>query len=155
MAAEYGSSSPLLKSFITANDSPASASQVLSSSSQFFASIAPGSGASVSAEDTRRAKTCSDRIRPIKVNRKTLSLFEAEDLPHLIHNLGTLREWRKRGVASALITWSLHAFAQNGFTHAMLGVDADNPTSAAHLYRDLGFELERRSTTREVELGAH
>ena len=72
-----------------------------------------------------------------------------------IHNLGTLREWRKRGVASALITWSLHAFAENGFTHAMLGVDADNPTGAARLYRDLGFELERRSTTREVELAAH
>src|SRR5688500_2533178 len=29
-------------------------------------------------EDTRRAKACSDRIRVIKVNRKTLSLFEAE-----------------------------------------------------------------------------
>ena len=41
-------------------------------------------------EDTRRAKACSDRIRVIKVNRKTLSLFEAEDLPHLIGSLGSL-----------------------------------------------------------------
>jgi diguanylate cyclase (GGDEF)-like protein len=41
-------------------------------------------------EDPRRAKACSDRIRVIKVNRKTLELFEAGDLPHLVENLGRL-----------------------------------------------------------------
>ena len=62
------------------------------------------------------------------------------------------RELRKRGVASALITWSLHAFAQGGFTHAMLGVDADNPTGAHRLYKALGFERERRSITHQIEV---
>jgi diguanylate cyclase (GGDEF)-like protein len=37
--------------------------------------------------DPDRVKACSDRIRVIKVNRATLSLFEAENLPHLVENL--------------------------------------------------------------------
>jgi diguanylate cyclase (GGDEF)-like protein len=41
-------------------------------------------------EDPERVKACSSLIRVIKVNRKTLSLFEAEDLPHLIGNLGEI-----------------------------------------------------------------
>lgn len=40
--------------------------------------------------DPRRPKACSERIRVVKVNRKTLELFEAENLPHLIENLGRL-----------------------------------------------------------------
>jgi diguanylate cyclase (GGDEF)-like protein len=41
-------------------------------------------------EDPECVKVCSSLIRVIKVNRKTLSLFEAEDLPHLIGNLGEI-----------------------------------------------------------------
>jgi len=41
-------------------------------------------------EDPNRVKACSDRIRVIKVNRKTLALHEAEDLPHLVQNLGLI-----------------------------------------------------------------
>src|SRR5262249_61944009 len=40
--------------------------------------------------DRSRVKACSDLIRVIKVNRKTLSLFEANDLPHLVENLGRI-----------------------------------------------------------------
>jgi diguanylate cyclase (GGDEF)-like protein len=40
--------------------------------------------------DRGRVKACSDLIRVIKVNRKTLSLFEANDLPHLVENLGCI-----------------------------------------------------------------
>lgn len=40
--------------------------------------------------DVSRAKACSDLIRVIKVNRKTLDLFEARDLPHLVGELGRL-----------------------------------------------------------------
>src|SRR5262249_26099136 len=39
-------------------------------------------------EDPSRVTACSSRIQVIKVNRKTLSLFEADDLPHLVENLG-------------------------------------------------------------------
>ncbi|MBA1156501.1 sensor domain-containing diguanylate cyclase [Microvirga mediterraneensis] len=41
-------------------------------------------------EDTARVEACSSQIRVIKVNRKTLSLFEAEDLPQLVSNLGRI-----------------------------------------------------------------
>ncbi len=38
-------------------------------------------------EDIERVRACSRRIRVIKVNRRTLSLFEAESLAHLVDNL--------------------------------------------------------------------
>ncbi|HEX9904316.1 MAG TPA: PAS domain-containing protein, partial [Propylenella sp.] len=37
--------------------------------------------------DASRVKACSDRIKVVKVNRRTLTLFEADDLPHLVGNL--------------------------------------------------------------------
>lgn len=64
-----------------------------------------------------------------------------------IDKLATLREWRGRGVATALVAHSLHRFLDDGLTHASIGVDSANPTGAAHLYRSLGFATEQRSTT--------
>ena len=69
-----------------------------------------------------------------------------------ISSLGTLREWRGRGVASALIATSLHAFARAGLTHASIGVDSDSPTGAARLYRALGFEPRQRSITHQLDV---
>lgn len=69
-----------------------------------------------------------------------------------INNLGTLPEWRGRGLASALIVESLHAFAGAGCTHASIEVDADSLTGAARLYRSLGFDLRQRSFTYEIEV---
>lgn len=40
--------------------------------------------------DPERVRACSGCIRVIKVNRKTLSLFEADDLPHLVSNLSRI-----------------------------------------------------------------
>jgi mycothiol synthase len=71
-----------------------------------------------------------------------------------IESLGTLREWRGRGVASALIAMSLHQFARAGLSHASIGVDGDSPTGAARLYRALGFETRQRSITRQLEVAA-
>ncbi|HEX7134038.1 MAG TPA: GNAT family N-acetyltransferase [Iamia sp.] len=61
-----------------------------------------------------------------------------------IGTLGTVRDWRGRGVASGLIVRALHAFRADGLDHAMIGVDADSPTGAAALYRRLGFVEEHR-----------
>ena len=69
-----------------------------------------------------------------------------------IGSLAVLREWRGRGVASALIARSLEAFAGAGFTHAALGVDSENPTGAAGLYRRLGFEEFARWVTYQLEV---
>jgi GNAT superfamily N-acetyltransferase len=67
-----------------------------------------------------------------------------------IENLGTVPAWRGRGVATALIAASMHAFAGAGATHAALGVDAESLTGAGHLYTSLGFALVRRSVTSEI-----
>lgn len=64
-----------------------------------------------------------------------------------IEILGTDAAWRGRGIASALIAETLARFAADGLTHAVLGVDQDNPTGASQLYRRLGFEPWRTSTT--------
>ncbi|WP_230530842.1 sensor domain-containing diguanylate cyclase [Microvirga roseola] len=40
--------------------------------------------------DVGRVKACSDQIRVLKVNSKTLSLFEADSLNHLVENLGRI-----------------------------------------------------------------
>ncbi|MGY6502734.1 MAG: GNAT family N-acetyltransferase [Acidimicrobiales bacterium] len=69
-----------------------------------------------------------------------------------IGSLGVLRDHRGRGVASALIAASIDAFRGAGFTHAMLGVDTENPSGAYGLYRRLGFEPLERSVTHEVEV---
>ncbi len=69
-----------------------------------------------------------------------------------IANICTVRAARGRGVASAMLAWSLAAFAEAGFSHAALEVDTDNPTNAARLYRNLGFEPHLRSITFEIEL---
>lgn len=41
-------------------------------------------------EDTARVQACSSRIRVVKVNRRTLGLFGARDLPDLVNNLGRI-----------------------------------------------------------------
>jgi ribosomal protein S18 acetylase RimI-like enzyme len=70
-----------------------------------------------------------------------------------IDSLGTLREHRGKGIASALVAHSLHAFAAAGLTHASIGVDSENPSGAAQLYRRLGFQPQQRSITYEIALG--
>jgi diguanylate cyclase (GGDEF)-like protein len=40
--------------------------------------------------DPARFKTCSERMRVVKVNRKTLGLFEASDVPELVDNIGLI-----------------------------------------------------------------
>ncbi len=67
-----------------------------------------------------------------------------------IGSVGTLREFRGQGIASSLISHSLHAFAEAGLTHASLSVDSENPSGAAQLYRSLGFELDNRTITHQL-----
>ena len=62
-----------------------------------------------------------------------------------IDSLGTLRSHRRRGIASALVVASLHAFAGAGLEGAMLGVDSDNPSGAYGIYERLGFRRQHRN----------
>ena len=58
--------------------------------------------------------------------------------------LGVRRPWRKRGVATALLCASMHAFKAEGLQHAMLGVDSENPTGALRVYEHVGFRPVKR-----------
>jgi ribosomal protein S18 acetylase RimI-like enzyme len=64
----------------------------------------------------------------------------------------TRRQWRRRGVAQALIAESLLRLRDRGMTSAGLGVDADNANGALGLYERLGFEVEYRSTAWRMPL---
>ncbi|MGH3447398.1 MAG: GNAT family N-acetyltransferase [Nocardioidaceae bacterium] len=61
-----------------------------------------------------------------------------------VEKVGTRREHRGRGLASALLGHSLAAYGQAGFDVASLDVDADNPTGALGIYQRQGFEVEHR-----------
>ena len=54
-------------------------------------------------------------------------------------DISTRREWRRRGVASALICASLRQLAALGYDEAALGADVDSPTQARQLYERLGY----------------
>jgi mycothiol synthase len=71
-----------------------------------------------------------------------------------IESLGVVADWRKKGIASALIARSLVAFRDAGFTHAMIGVDTDNPSGAAGLYSRLGFSILHRTVANELRVPA-
>jgi GNAT superfamily N-acetyltransferase len=62
-----------------------------------------------------------------------------------IDTLGTLREYRGRGIATALLARSLGLLAGAGLSHAMISVDGDSPTGAGRLYRSLGFQRRHGS----------
>jgi GNAT superfamily N-acetyltransferase len=61
-----------------------------------------------------------------------------------IGQVGTRRPWRKRGLASALLSASVRAGFEAGKTNASLGVDADSPTGAVGVYERLGFEVRHK-----------
>ena len=54
------------------------------------------------------------------------------------------RPWRGKGIAKALIARSLKLLKERGMTEAALGVDAENPSGALHLYQKMGFQIEKR-----------
>lgn len=61
-----------------------------------------------------------------------------------VEELAVRRPWRKRGVATALLSASMHAFKAEGLRHAMLGVDSENPTGALRVYERVGFKPVKR-----------
>jgi GNAT superfamily N-acetyltransferase len=68
-------------------------------------------------------------------------------------SISVQREWRKRGVAKALITESMRMFRAMGMTHVALGVHTANPNGAFPLYEGLGYRVttlsyEVRKSTR-------
>ncbi len=67
-------------------------------------------------------------------------------------NICTAREWRKRGVARALIAENLRELKARGMTEAALGVDTQNPTGALHVYEAMGFRPVQTFVTYRKEM---
>ncbi len=61
----------------------------------------------------------------------------------------TDRDWRKKGVATALICATLRQFKELGMTDSALGVHVENPNMALRLYTGLGFEVVSQGATYE------
>ncbi|NLT28870.1 MAG: GNAT family N-acetyltransferase [Propionibacterium sp.] len=81
-----------------------------------------------------------------------------------IDHLGVRREWRHRGVASAVVTACMRTFADQGLPGAGLGVDVASPHTLG-LYERLGYEAadtmvlyvrdEESADGRSLEMGHH
>jgi ribosomal protein S18 acetylase RimI-like enzyme len=67
-----------------------------------------------------------------------------------VDTLGTLREYRGRGLGRALLLTSFAAFHRRGLRRAVLGVDATNPTGALGLYESVGMRAEHQGLRHEL-----
>jgi diguanylate cyclase (GGDEF)-like protein len=76
------------------------------------------------AEDPARVRDCAARMRVVRVNRRTLSLFEADDLAHLVANLDRVfRDEMLTNLTEELAQlWDgKGGFASNGVNYSLKG----------------------------------
>jgi GNAT superfamily N-acetyltransferase/uncharacterized protein YuzB (UPF0349 family) len=66
--------------------------------------------------------------------------------------ISTRREWRRRGIAKALIVRSMKMHKDLGMTSVALGVDTENPNGALQLYEGLGYKKKRTMITFRKEM---
>lgn len=76
-------------------------------------------------------------------------ISETEENAGWVRVLGVLPEYRRRGLAIALLQRVFHHFAEVGLKQVGLGVDAENPTGAVALYERAGMHVARRHLTYE------
>ncbi|MES1247975.1 MAG: GNAT family N-acetyltransferase [Actinomycetota bacterium] len=63
--------------------------------------------------------------------------------------LGVRRKYRGKGYAKALLLHSFREFYERGMPRVTLGVDAQNPTGATHLYERVGMHVEMENVVFE------
>ncbi|NPV65793.1 MAG: GNAT family N-acetyltransferase [Anaerolineae bacterium] len=61
-----------------------------------------------------------------------------------VGSLGVLREWRRRGIARALLQYAIGEFYRRGQARVGLGVDAASLTGATRLYEEVGMRVVRQ-----------
>ena len=66
--------------------------------------------------------------------------------------IGVRRPWRGKGYAKALLLHSFREFFERGMPRVTLGVDAQNPTGATHLYERVGMHVEMENVVFEKAL---
>jgi ribosomal protein S18 acetylase RimI-like enzyme len=68
----------------------------------------------------------------------------------LVDTLGTLRDYRGRGLGGVLMQTAFAEFSGRGTRRVNLAVDATNPTGAVGLYQSLGMAIENESLRYEL-----
>jgi mycothiol synthase len=63
--------------------------------------------------------------------------------------IGVRRPWRGKGYAKALLLHTFREFYDRGIKRVTLGVDAQNPTGATHLYERVGMHVEQENVVFE------
>lgn len=63
--------------------------------------------------------------------------------------IGVRRPWRGKGYAKALLLHTFREFFDRGIKRVTLGVDAENPTGATHLYERVGMHVEQENVVFE------
>ena len=71
-----------------------------------------------------------------------------------ISTVGVLREYRRRGIAEALLYTAFNTFYKMGKKRVGLGVDASSLTGAATLYKRVGMHVDKQFDLYEKELRA-
>lgn len=61
----------------------------------------------------------------------------------MTEEITTHRDWRRKGIAGALIVRSMKMHKMKGMKEVALGVDTNNLTGALRLYQRLGYEKEK------------
>jgi ribosomal protein S18 acetylase RimI-like enzyme len=69
-----------------------------------------------------------------------------------INYLGTVRSWRRRGLARALLTRVFAQYHARGAQGVLLGVDAASPTGALDLYIKSGMNVKSSTTSLRLVL---
>lgn len=84
----------------------------------------------------------------------SLNQSRSDDDPEMgwIGSLGVLREYRHKGLATALLHQSFGEFYRRGRKRVGLGVDAYNLTGALRLYERAGMRVTRKYNTQEKAL---
>jgi GNAT superfamily N-acetyltransferase len=70
--------------------------------------------------------------------------FLGDDELGFVGHLGVVPEWRRRGLARALLRHAMAELKRRGRTACELGVDAEHPTGARELYGQEGFRERGR-----------
>ena len=70
----------------------------------------------------------------------------------LVDELGVRRQWRGRGIATALLQHAFGAFFERDKPIVELGVDSQSPTGATRLYEKAGMSVTWTNNVYEIEL---
>jgi len=80
--------------------------------------------------------------------------FDEDPDSGYIDTLFVNRKWRRRGLASALLSHAFNEYHRRGVYSACLGVDAASLTGAVDLYKKVGMEPVRTTDLYQLELKA-